>query len=131
VAAGLPGAVADSATSEDVEDVEGVEEALEERVAILDDRRLDPLEDLTVDTLRVVLGLEHEGRDRPEQHSLAHTLRAVGAEVARDLSAPHREAGEHGVGQIEVLDQRVQVGGEGVVVVTDCRLARASEAAAV
>ena len=39
--------------------------------------------------------------------------------------------GENGVGQIEVLDQRVQVGGERVVVVADGRLARASEAATV
>ena len=91
IEARLPGTVADPGAAEDVEVVEVVEEALEERVAILDDRRLDPFEDLTVDALRVVVGLEHERRDRPEQHRLAHTLRAVGAEVAdRPRRCPSR-----------------------------------------
>ena len=104
-----------SGAAEDVDVVEVVQEALEERVPILDDRRLDTLEDLTVDTFRVVLGLEHERGNRPEEHGLPHTLRSVRAEVARDLTATHREARENGVDLIlfaPVFEKRI---GEDVV----------------
>ena len=43
------------------------------------------------------------------------------------IEKPHRTMSS----EVEVLEQRVQVGGEGVVVVADGRLARAAEAAAV
>jgi len=70
---------------------------------------------------------EQERRNRPEQGCLAHARRAVRAEVACDLAAAHREADQNDVVQVEVLEERVQVGGEGVVVVADGRLARAAE----
>jgi hypothetical protein len=43
----------------------------------------------------------------------------VRAEVAGDLAGAHGEPDQHHVGEVEVFDQRVQVGGEGVVVVAD------------
>jgi len=56
---------------------------------------------------------------------------AVGAEIARDLAGAHREAAQHDVAQVEVLEQRAEIGREGVVVVAHGRLARAAEPAAV
>jgi len=55
----------------------------------------------------------------------------VRAEVAGDLAGAHREADQDRVGQVQVLDQRGQVGGEGVVVVPDDRLAGPAESAPV
>src|SRR6476660_7361905 len=131
VEAGLPCAVADSDAAEDVDVVEVVEEVLEVRVAIVDDSRLDIGEDLAVDALGVIVGLEQERRDGTEQCCFAYPLRPVGGEVARDLAGAHRETDENHIAEVEVLNQRVQICSEGVVVVADGRLTRAAEAAAV
>ena len=72
VEAGLPRAVADSGAAEDVDVVEVVEEVLEECVAIVGERGLDVGEDLAVDALGVVVGLEHERRDGAEQCCFAY-----------------------------------------------------------
>jgi len=72
------------------------------------------------------------GGDHPEQRGLAHPGRTVGAQVAGHLAGAHREPGEDDVlGQREVVEKRLQVGGERVVVETGRRLARQAEAAAV
>jgi hypothetical protein len=55
----------------------------------------------------------------------------VGAQVAGDLAGPHGEPDQVDVGQVEVLDHRVEVGGERVVVVARGRPAGVAEAAAV
>src|SRR6266849_10404178 len=116
IEAPLPGLVADPVRCELVDVVEVVEEILEVGVAVLDDRGLDVLENLTVDALWVVLGLEQEGRNRTEQNRLAYAGGAVLAEITGDLTRAHREADEHDVIERELLEQRVQVGSEGVVV---------------
>jgi hypothetical protein len=105
--------------------------SLEVVVAVLDDRRLDVLEHLAVDALRVVVGLEQERRDGAEERGLAHSGGAVGAEVPGDLAGAHRETCQHDVVEPQVLEQRVEVAGERVVVVADGRLARAAEPAPV
>ena len=127
----LKSLVADPFWGELVGVVEVVEEVLEVGVAVLDDRRLDALEDLAVDALGVIVGLQQEGRDHPQQRGLAHASRAVAAEVASDLARAHRETHQQHIVQAQVLDQGVQVSGERVVVVAHRRLARAAEAAAV
>ena len=114
----------------------GVEEVLEEffepEVAVFFDRRLDPVEDFARDAFLVVVGLQQEGRDDAEHRHLADPVRAVVAEVAGDLAGAHREAAEDDVlAEREVVEQRLEVGGEGVVVVTGGRLARLAEAAPV
>ena len=81
--------------------------------------------------MRVVGRLQQEWRDRAQQGRLAHPRRAVRGQIARHLAGAHREADQDDVGQIEVLEQRVQVGRERVVVVTHRWLARATEPAAV
>src|SRR5439155_22849536 len=90
VEAGLPGAVTDSSAAEDVDVVEVVEEILEERVAIVGDGRLDVVEDLAVDTLGVVVGLEYERRDGTETRRFGYPLRPVRGEIARDLASVRR-----------------------------------------
>src|SRR4029077_3059246 len=45
--------------------------------------------------------------------------------------AAHREADEHGVAQIEVLHQYLEIASKGVVVIPEGRLARLAKAAAV
>jgi hypothetical protein len=127
----LPRLLADAVGRKRVDVAEVVEEALEERVAVLADRRLELLEDLPVDALRVVVALEQERREGSEQHRLADPPGAVAAQEARDLAGAHREAGQDGVLQVEVLEQGVQIRGEGVVVVADGRLAGAPESPAV
>ena len=131
VEAGPPRLLADPVRCELVDVVEIVEEVLEVGVAVLDDRGLDALEHLTVDALGIVVGLEQERRNRAEQHGLAHPRGAVLAEVTGDLPGAHREADEHDVLELEFLEQRVQVGGEGVVVEACRRPARVTEAASV
>src|SRR6202048_4284064 len=131
VEACLPRAVADTASAELVDVVEVVEEVLEVRVAVIDDRRFDALEHLAVDAFRIVFALEQEWRDGPEQRCLSYARRAVRREVADDLPGAHREAGENHVVQVEMLEQSVQISGEGVVVVTHRWLARLAEPTAV
>src|SRR5439155_11989819 len=70
-------------------------------------------------------------RNRAEQRRLAYPGRAVRAEVAGDLAGAHGEPDQDHVVEVEVFDQRVQVGGEGVVVVPDGGLAGPAEPAAV
>jgi hypothetical protein len=84
-----------------------------------------------VDPVRVVLRLRQEGRDGGQERGLGDAARAVRAEVAGDLAGAHREADQRRVAHIERFHQGVQVGGEGVVVVADRRLAGLAEAAAV
>src|SRR6185437_1341683 len=48
-------------------------------------------------------------------------------QVPGDLPGAHREPGEHDVIELQVLEQRVEVGGKGVVVVADGRLAGTAE----
>jgi len=67
VEARLPGLLADPLRRELVDVVEVVEEILEVRVAVLDDRSLDRFEDGSVDTLGVVRRLEEKRRDRSEE----------------------------------------------------------------
>ncbi len=55
----------------------------------------------------------------------------MGADVADDFAAAHREADECRVAQVEVLEQRGEVGCEGVVVVAVPGLRRRAEAATV
>ena len=131
VEARLPRLLADPLRHQLVDVVEVVEEVLEPGVAVLGDRSLDLLEDLSVDALRVVVRLQQVRRDRTEQRGLAHPCRSVATQVPRHLAAPHREPDEDDVVQVEMLEQRVEVGGEGVVVVADGRLARAAEPAPV
>src|SRR5437660_4874363 len=91
VEAGLPRAVADAASAELVDVVEVVEEVLEVGVAVIDDRRFDALEHLAVDAFGVVVALEQEWWNGPEQRCLAHARRAVPGEVAGDLAGAHRD----------------------------------------
>jgi hypothetical protein len=111
--------------------VEVVEEVLEVGVPVLDDGRLDVLDHVRVDALGVVPGLEQERRDDPEHGCLADPARAVPAQVAGDLAGAHGEPAEYDAGQVQVLQQGVQVGGEGVVVIADRRLAGPVEPAPV
>ncbi len=54
------------------------------------------------------------GRDGADQDGLDHPPGAVDAQVPGYLPGAHREPGEDRVGQVQVLDQRLEVGGEGV-----------------
>jgi hypothetical protein len=103
--------------------VEVVEELLEPDVAVLQGRRLDPLEDRAVNSLGVVVRLQQERRDSAEHDRLLHALGAVAAEVASHLAGSHREAAEDDLAEIELLEELLQVRGVGVVVVTGDGLA--------
>src|SRR5262249_16864806 len=54
-----------------------------------------------------------------DQHRLGDPGRPVPGQVARHLAGAHRESAEHRASQIQMLDQRVQVAGEGVVVAVE------------
>jgi hypothetical protein len=106
-------------------------EVFEVRVAVGDDRCLDVLEHLPVDAFWVVGGVQDKRRDDPEEGGLPHPLRSVVCEVADDLPRAHREADKRDLFEPEVLEQRVQIGSEGVVVVAGRGLAGQAEAAPV
>src|SRR5262249_24585541 len=75
---------------------------------------------------------EQVGRDRPDQNGLADPIRAVRSEVPGDLTGSHREADEHDVLIAgEMVQQRLEIRCERVVVVTGRRLARVPESAPV
>ena len=123
--------VADPGAAEHVGVVEVVEEVDEVGVPVGDDGRLDVLEHLPVHALGVVVGLEQERRDHAQQGGLADPARPVRPQVPDHLTGTHREADQHDVGQPEVVQQGVEVGGERVVVVPGRRLAGLAEPAPV
>lgn len=55
----------------------------------------------------------------------------VSGDIPRELTGAHREAHEYDVAQVEGLEDRVQVGGEGVIVVAAADLGRLPEAATI
>jgi hypothetical protein len=75
----------------------------------------------------VVAGLQQVRRDRGDEHALGHPRRAVAAQVAGDLPGAHRVPDKYGVAQVEVFEQGIEVGGEGVVVIPGCRLTGLAE----
>src|SRR5229473_2576893 len=131
VEAAGPGLVADPRRAQHVDVVEVVQEVLEVGRPVRDDGGLDAVEHGLVHPVGVVARLEQERRDGAHQRGLGHPGGPVGAQVAGDLAGAHREPGQHHPGQVQVLDQGVQVGGEGVVVIADRGLAGLAEAAAV
>ncbi len=111
---------------------EVLREVVQEREAVASHARLELRDRRVVQPAVGVVGrLVQVRRDRRRKHRPGDPLGAVPADVADDLAAAHREADERHVPQVEVLDQRVQVGGERVVVVPVPRLARPTEAPAV
>ena len=127
----LPGGLADPLRLQLVDVGEVVEEVLEVRVAVPEDRRLDVLEHLPVDALGVVVRPQQERGERREERRLPHAAGAVRPEVPRHLAGPHREPDQDDAPEIQALEQVVQVGGEGVVVVADRGSAGTAEPSAV
>src|SRR3954452_24591627 len=82
-------------------------------------------------TLRIGVGLEHQGWDRTQQHSLRNARGAVPADVARDLAAARGVTYMDRVMQVERFDQPSEVVCVGVHVVARPRLARATVTTAV
>ena len=81
--------------------------------------------------LGLLVGLQQEGRDGTHQSDLGHAALAVPADVAGDLAPSHGVAHQGDVLQVERVDQRGEIVGEGVVVVPRAWLAGPAEAAAV
>jgi len=78
-------------------------------------RRLDLVEDRPVDAFGVVAGLEQERRDRSMSTAFCNTCGAVAAEVTGHFAGAHREADQHDIVEVEVLEQGMEVCGERVV----------------
>jgi hypothetical protein len=129
--AGLHGLRADARAQQDVGVVEGLEEVREVGRTIGRDRRSCFVEDALLDALRVVVGLEQERCEALDQHGLADACGAERAEIPGHLACAHRVPDQHCVVEVELLHQRAEVGGEGVVVVAGRHLARCAEAAPV
>ncbi|EKX67817.1 hypothetical protein STRIP9103_07447, partial [Streptomyces ipomoeae 91-03] len=101
-------------------------------VAVSLHRRDHTVEELLrSDAVRIVVGLEEAGLERGEERGLGHPAGTIGGEVAGDFAGTHREPDQDGVAEVESLHDGVQVGGEGVVVVTARRLGRLPETATV
>ena len=88
---------------------------------------MKPVEDALRHAQRVVGGLEKEGWDRSEKGGPVHPVRAVGAQIAGDLPGAHRKAGQDHLTQVELVDQGLEIGSEGVIVVAGGGLARVPE----
>ncbi len=125
------GLLADARSEVLVEVVEVLVEVGEPREAVAFGGSLDAVEDLLRNTLGVVVALHEERFERGEEGELRHALVAVAGDVAGELSRSHREADENDVAQVECLQHRVEVGGEGVVVVAGVDLRRSAEPTAV
>ena len=111
--------------------VERGAEVLEELRAVGQDGGADLVEDLDRQAAGIGGRLQHQRRDRADQHGLGDALRAVAADVAGDFAAAGGVADVDRVLQVERLDQRREVVGVGVHVVAVPRLAGAAMAAAV
>ena len=81
--------------------------------------------------VRVIVAHVEVRRHGAGQHGLRHATAPVPADVAGDLPPAHREPDQCDTVQIQVREQRVEVRGEGVVVVAAIRLGGMAEAAAV
>src|ERR1035441_1530298 len=77
VPARLDGLFADTLAQQEIGIVEILEEFGEERVTVLGDSFLDPVENTTVHALRVIRRFKQEGRDRRDEYRLADSLRSV------------------------------------------------------
>ena len=115
----------------DVHVVEVLQEPLEPGQSVGGRRSGEPVEQRRRRPDRVVVGLQEERRDRGDQHRFADPCGAVGAQVAGDLTGAHRMPDQYCVLQVQMLDEGVVVGGEGVVVVAGGRLAGLPPAPAV
>ena len=93
--------------------------------------RADLVEDGDRQTLGVVVGLQHEGRNRRHENELRDPLAAVPPQVVDDLSAARGVPDQGEVGQVERRDQDGEVVGVGVHLVAVPGLRRATVAAAV
>ena len=111
--------------------VEGQAEVLPELRAIGLHAGAELIEGLDRRAAGIGRGLQHQRRDRADQHRLRHPRRAVPADVAGDLAATGGMADMDRVLQVERLDQLRQVVGIGVQVVAAPGLARPAVAAAV
>ena len=131
VPAGGDGFLADPLTEVLVQVVEVGEELRVPGVAVAARRCLDAVEDLLRHAVGVVVTDGKEGLQRGEERQPRDTLVAVPRDVAGELARAHREADEDDVAQVEGLHERVEVGGEGVVVVSRADLRRVPEPAAV
>lgn len=80
---------------------------------------------------RVVRRLQQKRRHRGEERDLAHAIGAVGAQITCTLAGPHRKAHQCGIAQVERRHERVQICGEGVIVIARPGLTRTAEASAV
>jgi hypothetical protein len=131
VEAGVVGLVADAIAAELVDVVEEVEEPLQPGGRIRRGRLPESVEQVGRHPLGVIRRLREVRRDRSDQHRPVDLGRPVRAQVPGDLAGPHGVADERNAVQAERVDQRVQVGGEGVPVVAAGGLAGLARAAAV
>ncbi|MGX1120470.1 hypothetical protein RKD37_005833 [Streptomyces ambofaciens] len=102
-----------------------------QRVAVALGRGLDAVEDVLGQAVRVVVPSDEEGLQGGQEGELRDPLVAVSSGVAGEFAGAHREPDEDDIAQVQGLQQGIQVGGEGVVVVAGADLRRAAEAAAV
>jgi len=78
----------------------------------------EAVEDAGVDALGIVVGLERERRQGRDQHGRLDPRRAVDGQVAGDLTGAQGESGQHRLAQVEPGEQDMEVGGEGVEVIS-------------
>src|SRR2546425_3532628 len=85
----------------------------------------------SIHALRIVGRLQQERRNGRHEHGAAHVVGSVLAKVAGDLAASHGEADEGEIVEVERGHELAEVFGEGVVVVSACRLAGVAEPSAI
>jgi hypothetical protein len=117
VEAVLPCLVADPAAAEQVDVVVLVEVGLDSRRPVGGELEEEVVEDVPVGPLRVGGGPGQERRQRCQQDSGADPPLPVGSQVAGHFAGPGTAAGQDRVPQVQFLHERVQVGGEPVVVI--------------
>jgi hypothetical protein len=91
----------------------------------------DGVEGLDRGALGVGVGLEHQRRDRADEHGLGHPAGAVAAHIPGDLAPAGGVADQDHLVQVEGVDELGQVVGVGVQVMAGPGLGRAAMGAAV
>ena len=125
------GVLADPLAEVVVEVEEVPDQPAEPREPVVEDALLDAGDGLRVDALGVLVGLGERRGQALDEHDAAEAVGAVAAHVPGQFAGAEREPDEGDVAQVELGQQPVEVGGEGVEVVAHGGPARPPEAAPV
>ena len=128
---GLDDEVADELSVGAADAVEVLQELHYRRRPIRLEPSFDPAEHARINTFRIVGCLDQVGSKCADEHGFVEPLGAVFADVSGDLTGTHRMTDERYIRKFQRVQQHIEIGGEGIVVVTGTWLAGPAKATTV